>query len=99
MTTLGGLVCALLVMSLTGCETLAGRHVDDWVITDEVKTKLATDQTGSMVTKLNVDTNLGTVLLNGNVKSAAAKQQVAELVGQVEGVTAVINHLQVQAEG
>lgn len=89
----------LLIMSLTGCETLAGRHVDDWVITEEVKTKLATDQMGSMVTKLNVDTNLGTVLLNGNVQSATAKQQVAELVGQVKGVIAVTNHLQVQADG
>jgi len=94
-------VAVLLAVLLPGCIALtgktAGRNVDDTVITTQVKTKLATDQAASTLTKIDVDTNRGTVSLNGNVESAAEKQRAAELARQVEGVKEVINNLQVQA--
>ncbi len=102
MASLGRWGLVLLVTLLTSGVALtgktAGRNIDDAVITAEVKTKLATDQAAATLTKIVVDTNRGTVALNGNVERAAAKQQAAELAGQVSGVTDVINNLQVQAE-
>jgi hyperosmotically inducible protein len=46
--------------------------------------------------KINVDTNQGTVHLNGTVDSPAAKERAAELARQVEGVRQVVNNLKVQ---
>jgi len=93
---MGRLVFMLLVTLLTDREAptgkTVGRTVDDAVITAGVKTELATDQAASLLTKINVDTNRGTVSLNGNVESAAAKQQATELTEQVKGVTDVINN-------
>ena len=95
------LVLALWVMVLASRETLTGktaeRNLDDVLITAEVKTKLVMDQTASRLPKITVDTIDGAVALNGNVESAAAKQQAAEVAGQVNGVIVVINNLQVQA--
>jgi len=95
------LVLALWVMVLASRETLTGktaeRNLDDALITAQVKTKLVMDQTASRLPKITVDTIDGTVALNGNVESAAAKQQAAEVAGQVNGVIVVINNLQVQA--
>jgi hyperosmotically inducible protein len=94
-------VAVLLAVLLSGCTAItgktAGRNVDDATITTAVKSKLATDQAASTLTKIDVDTNNGTVSLNGNVEDAAAKQRAAELAQQVEGVNEVINNLQVQA--
>ncbi len=94
------IVISLFVL-LPGCTALtgktAGRNIDDAVITTTVKTKLATDQSVSTLTKIDVDTNQGVVSLNGTVESAVAKQRAAVLAGQVEGVHHVINNLQVQA--
>lgn len=95
------LVLALWVMVLASRETLTGktaeRNLDDVLITAQVKTKLVMDQTASRLPKITVDTIDGTVALNGNVESAAAKQQAAEVAGRVNGVIVVINNLQVQA--
>jgi hyperosmotically inducible periplasmic protein len=94
-------VATLLSLLLAGCTALtgktAGRNIDDGVITTSVKTKLAADQAASTLTKIDVDTNQGTVFLNGNVENIAQKQRAAELAGQVEGVRQVVNNLQIQA--
>jgi BON domain len=94
---MGRLMFMLLITLLTDREVptgkTVGRTVDDAVITAGVKTELATDQAASLLTKINVDTNRGTVSPNGNVESAAAKQQATELTEQVKCVTDVINNL------
>ena len=98
---MGRLVLVLLVMVLASRETrtgtTTGRTLDDVLITAEVKTKLVIDQTASRVPKINVATTHGTVALNGTVESIAAKHQAAEVARQVNGVTNVLNNLQVQA--
>jgi osmotically-inducible protein OsmY len=74
---MGRLVLVLLVMVLASRETrtrtTAGRTPDDVLITAEVKTKSVMDQTASRWPKITAATTDGTVALNGNVESAAAK--------------------------
>ncbi|HEV8307414.1 MAG TPA: BON domain-containing protein [Methylomirabilota bacterium] len=91
-------VMALLVFVLAGCQSLTGKTasetVDDASITAAVKTKLAGEKV-STLTKIDVDTNKGTVYLNGNVDTAAMKMRAAELARQVKGVREVVNNLKV----
>lgn len=93
-------ISAFLITLLAGCSYLtgktAGQNLDDATITASVKTKLATDQSASTLTRIDVDTNKGTVTLNGVVDDAATKKRVAELAKQVGGVQNVVNNLQVQ---
>ena len=94
-------VAVMLIALLAGCTSLtgktAGQNIDDATITASVKTKLAADQAASTLMKVDVDTNRGTVILNGVVEDATAKERAAELAGQVGGVRKVVNNLQVQA--
>jgi hyperosmotically inducible periplasmic protein len=89
------------VFSLAGCQAMtgrtAGRNVDDATITASVKTKLAADKVSSL-TRVDVDTNNGTVSLNGVVESADQKARAQQLASQVGGVNNVINNLQVQKQ-
>jgi len=93
------LVAMLTVFSLAGCQAMtgktAGRNVDDATITSSVKTKLAADKLSSL-TRVDVDTNNGTVSLNGVVESAEQKARAQDLASQASGVNRVINNLQVQ---
>ena len=93
------LVVMLTVFSLAGCQAMtgktAGRNVDDAALTSSVKTKLAADKLSSL-TRVDVDTNNGTVSLNGVVESPAQKARAQELASEVSGVNRVINNLQVQ---
>jgi len=93
------LVVMLAVFSLAGCQAMtgktAGRNVDDAALTSSVKTKLAADKVSSL-TRVDVDTNSGTVSLNGVVESPAQKARAQELASEVSGVNRVINNLQVQ---
>jgi hypothetical protein len=93
------LVLALLVVVAAGCaatrgEKTVGQSVDDVSITAAVKAKLAAEKTATL-TKIDVDTNKGTVYLNGNVESAAMKTRATELARQVDGVREVVNNLKV----
>jgi hyperosmotically inducible protein len=92
-------VVMLTVFSLAGCQAMtgktAGQNVDDAAITSSVKTKLAADKLSSL-TRVDVDTNNGTVSLNGVVESADQKARAQDLASQVSGVNKVINNLQVQ---
>jgi len=89
-----GMVLLSGCMSTTG--KTAGQTVDDTQITAAVKTKLAQEKLGT-VTRIDVDTTLGTVYLTGVVESAAFKYRAATLARQVAGVRDVVNNLKVQA--
>ena len=87
------------VFSLAGCQAMtgktAGQNVDDAALTTAVKTKLAADKLSSL-TRVDVDTNNGTVSLNGVVESSDQRARAQELASQVNGVNRVINNIQVQ---
>ena len=82
-----------------GCRAItgksAGQAVDDTRITASVKAKLVADK-ASNLTRVDVDTNRGTVYLNGSVETPEQKAQAERLAWQAKGVKAVVNNLQVQ---
>lgn len=88
----------LVALALVGCQSMtgktAGQNVDDASITAAVKTKLAAEK-ASTLTKIDVDTNQGTVYLNGTVDTADMKTRAADLARQVRGVREVVNNLKV----
>ena len=92
---------AILAISLTlsACQSMtgksAGTSIDDATITASVKSKLVADK-ASNLTRVDVDTNNGTVYLNGTVDSAAQKSRAEQLAWQAQGVKSVVNNLQVQ---
>jgi hyperosmotically inducible protein len=94
-----GFAVAVVVLSLAaGCQSLtgksAGTNVDDAAITASVKAKLVADK-ASNLTRVDVDTNLGTVYLNGSVESAEQRARAEQLAWQANGVRGVVNNLQV----
>src|SRR5438477_11157048 len=94
------LVAVLLVMlSLVACSSTtgktAGENIDDATITASVKSKLVADKAANL-TRVDVDTNNGTVYLNGTVDSAEQKSRAERLAWQAQGVKSVVNNLQVQ---
>jgi osmotically-inducible protein OsmY len=72
----------------------AGQNVDDTTITASVKSKLVADK-ASNLTRVDVDTNRGTVYLNGSVDTAEQKARAEQLAWQASGVKAVVNNLQI----
>ena len=93
------LVLAMVVAVTAGCTAMtgksAGENVDDATITASVKTKLAAEKPATL-TKVDVDTNKGTVYLTGNVENATIKARATELARSVSGVREVVNNLQLQ---
>ena len=93
------LVVLMLVAVTTGCTSMtgktAGENVDDAKITATVKSKLAAEKVATL-TKVDVDTNKGTVYLTGNVESTTVKSRATEIARAVDGVREVVNNLQVQ---
>jgi len=93
------LVLMLLVGVTAGCTAMtgksAGTNVDDATITATVKEKLALEKV-STLTKIDVDTNKGTVYLTGNVASEDLKAKAMTIARQVAGVHEVVNNLKVQ---
>ena len=89
----------VLVMAIAGCESMtgksAGTNVDDATITASVKSKLVADRAANL-TRVDVDTNSGTVYLNGTVDSPEQKARAEQLARQAQGVKSVVNNLQVQ---
>lgn len=93
------LACVLMIVTLaSACQSLtgksAGTNVDDTSITASVKTKLVADKPTNL-TRVDVDTNHGTVYLNGSVDSVEQKTRAEQLAWQASGVKAVVNNLQV----
>jgi osmotically-inducible protein OsmY len=94
------MLALMMVLAVTaGCTAMtgksAGENVEDAKITAAVKTKLAGEKPATL-TKVDVDTNKGTVYLTGNVENAAVKARATELARQVAGVREVVNNLSIQ---
>jgi hyperosmotically inducible periplasmic protein len=93
------LALAVLMAVTAGCTAMTGKstgeNVDDATITASVKTKLAAEKPATL-TKVDVDTNKGTVYLTGNVENPAIKARATELARQVAGVREVVNNLKIQ---
>lgn len=93
-------VLFLVVLSVTaGCRSMTGKtvgeNVDDASITAAVKSKLTADRAANL-TRVDVDTNRGTVYLNGSVDTADQRAHAEQLAWQTKGVKSVVNNLQVQ---
>ena len=93
---LGVAVVALALVA--GCQSLtgksAGTNVDDSAVTASVKTKLVADKAANL-TRIDVDTNRGTVYLTGSVDTAEQKARAEQLAWRASGVKGVGNNLQV----
>jgi osmotically-inducible protein OsmY len=100
--TLKVLIALLLVLALVGCETMTGRstgrYIDDKTISAQVKTRLITDK-ASNLTRIGVSTVNGIVYLDGIVDSVNDKIMAEEIARHVNGVTSVVNQLQVSSSG
>jgi hyperosmotically inducible protein len=101
MTAVSRTVAMLLVLVITAaaCQSMTGRstgtNIDDAGITASVKSKLVADKAANL-TRVDVDTNNGTVYLNGTVESPEQKSRAEQLAWQANGVRSVVNNLQVQ---
>jgi hyperosmotically inducible protein len=100
---LRGLAIAMLaLLVLAACSSTAGKtagqNIDDATITAQIKSKLAAEKV-STLTKVDVDTNLRTVYLNGVVDSEETKQRATTIAWSVKGVNAVVNNLSVKTSG
>src|SRR5262245_43655220 len=91
----------LLTAVLTACTSMtgktAGQNVDDATITSEVKAKLAAEKVATL-TKIDVDTDRGTVYLTGTVDSAAMRSRAEQVARGVKHVAGVVNNLTVKAQ-
>jgi hyperosmotically inducible protein len=89
----------VLAMAVTGCQSVtgktAGTTIDDATITASVKSKLVADKAANL-TRVDVDTNNGTVYLNGTVETPEQKAKAEDLARQASGVRNVVNNLQIQ---
>ena len=99
MRTAGRAIAVVLVLAatLSACGSMksGATSVDDATITASVKSKLVADKAANL-TRVDVDTNNGTVYLNGTVDSAEQKTRAERLAWQAQGVKSVVNNLQVQ---
>jgi hyperosmotically inducible periplasmic protein len=92
-----GFIVLVVLALVAGCQSLtgpgAGANVDDAAVTASVKTKLVADRTANL-TRIDVDTNRGTVYLTGSVDTAAQRARAEQLAWQANGVKGVVNTLQ-----
>jgi hyperosmotically inducible periplasmic protein len=73
----------------------AGQAMQESGLTAKVKSKLAADVKLSTLTSINVDSNDSVVTLTGTVPTPAAKVAAGKVAHSVDGVTKVVNHLEV----
>lgn len=94
----GVTVAAVGLALLAGCQSMTGKSagtvVDDTTITASVKSKLVADKPSNLM-RVDVDTNNGTVYLNGTVDSPEHKARAEQLAWQANGVKTVVNNLQI----
>jgi hyperosmotically inducible protein len=92
-------VTLVVLFFMTGCQAMTGQtmgeQIDDSYITGAVKTQLASDKLVSL-TRVEVETNNGTVYLTGQVETAEQRSHIGSLASQVSGVKRVVNNLQVR---
>jgi hyperosmotically inducible periplasmic protein len=74
----------------------AERTVDNAATTTAVKSKLAADVRLSTIATINVDSSGNTVTLSGTVPTADDKRKAEEVAKTVDGVTSVVNNLEVR---
>jgi len=90
----------LVVAFLPGCRSMtgrsAGRYIDDKTISAGVKAKLVRDKTTNL-TRVGVTTVNGVVHLDGAVESVNDKTRAEQIARTVDGVTSVVNNLQVSS--
>ncbi len=72
-----------------------GTAVDDAAISASLKAKFVADMTSNL-TRVDVDSNKGTVYLTGAVDSAEQQARAEQLAWQATGVKSVVDNLQVQ---
>ena len=93
-----GVVVLAALALVAGCQSLTGKSVgssvDDATVTASVKTKLVADGAANL-TRIDVDTNRGTVYLTGSVDTVGQKARAERLAWQAGGVKGVVNNLQV----
>ena len=91
----------LLTLVLAACTSMtgktAGQNVDDATITSEVKAKLAAEKVATL-TKIDVDTDRGTVYLTGTVDSAQMRSRAEQVARGVKHVAGVVNNLTVKTQ-
>ncbi len=93
-------ILGISLMGLTACESTTGitasQTVSDATTTAAVQGKLMNEK-ASNFTRIDVDTIRGVVTLNGVVQTVEEKSRAEHLARRVEGVTKVINNLQIQS--
>ena len=91
----------LLTVVLAACTSMtgktAGQNVDDATITSEVKAKLAAEKVATL-TKIDVDTDRGTVYLTGVVDTPQMRSRAEQVARGVKHVAGVVNNLTVKAQ-
>ena len=91
----------LLTVVLAACTSMtgktAGQNVDDATITSEVKAKLAAEKAATL-TKIDVDTDRGTVYLTGTVDTPQMRSRAEQVARGVKHVAGVVNNLTVKAQ-
>ena len=91
----------LLTVVLAACTSMtgktAGQNVDDATITSEVKAKLAAEKAATL-TKIDVDTDRGTVYLTGTVETAEMRSRAEQVARSVKHVAGVVNNLTAKAQ-
>ncbi len=96
--TLKTLASCLLIFALVFPLLAASKQVDDNTLYDNVKRKLANDQTvkGGALT---VDVKNGVVTIGGSVEFENQKTRAEKLVKKVTGVRNVVNNITVRRPG
>jgi hypothetical protein len=97
--TLGILMMGL--AALAGCRSMTGQslgtNIDNKATTATVKAQLAAERLQNLGW-VDVDTNAGTVYLSGTASSEAQKRRAEEIARNVDGVTKVVNNIQVKPQ-
>jgi hyperosmotically inducible protein len=93
------LLMVFVLSGLVACQATTGKsasqNLSDATITATVQGKLTADKVSNF-TRVDVDTERGTVLLSGVVQTPEQKRRAEELAKQVDGVRRVQNNLQTQ---
>lgn len=84
---------------MSGCQAAGtvtvGQQRQDQSITTEVKSRLATNDQGGALTRIEVKTVENTVYLIGVVPNLGEKSKAEEIARQVKGVHRVVSHITV----
>ena len=81
----------------TGAANKAGTAAGDAALTAKVKSKLMAEP-GIQSLKIDVDTESSKVILKGEVDTAANREKAKQIASSTEGVTEVVDQLQVKSK-